>query len=60
MDFLRLALKLGLRPTVIEVLGIVALIAGLCLIWLPLGLIVGGGLVVFISQGMVGPHDSGS
>lgn len=45
----------SLRPwlaTVIEVSGLVLLAAGFGLAWLPLGLIVAGGALVFLARGV--------
>ena len=39
-------------PTLVELLGLTAVVIGVCLIWLPLGIIIGGILAVFIAQGL--------
>mgnify|MGYP001579820912 CR=1 FL=1 len=39
-------------PILVELLGLAAVIIGVCLIWLPLGIIVGGIIAVFIAQGL--------
>lgn len=41
-----------LRPDWLEVLGLLLTVTGFAMAWLPLGPILGGLLLVFISQGM--------
>ena len=45
-------LKRLTRPTWIELLGLVAVVAGVSMMWLALGITIGGILLVLIAQGL--------
>lgn len=46
-----------LRPTWLEILGLLLIVAGLTWAWKPLGITTGGIMLVFIAQGLRGPPD---
>ena len=41
-----------LRPTWLEIMGLLLIVAGLTLAWKPLGITMGGIILVFIAQGL--------
>ena len=40
--------------SIMEIIGLALAVLGVSLIWLPLGLLLGGALLVFLAQGMRG------
>ena len=49
--------NIRLRPTGVELLGLTLIAVGLALAWLPLGIISGGIILVFIAQGLREPNE---
>ena len=46
-----------LRPTWLEMMGLLLVVTGLTLAWKPLGITMGGIILVFIAQGLEEPPD---
>ena len=52
MTIIHAWLKRLTRPVWLEALGLVALVAGLSMIWMPLGISIGGILLVVMAYGL--------
>ena len=46
-----------LHPTILEIVGLLLLVVGVGWVWLPLGVITGGKILVIIAQGIREPPD---